>query len=188
MESNVLNVKDLPQAEEIINGDLLIVERPNGTQSLDFKDFIVGPDNVSFYNTTIVGLSTTVSSLSTSAHAEVVALSSDSRNYVNTKLADVKNYFYYNTNITLNAGAKNLSFTFDSIVSNLNPADINLVYDYTSVGVQNLNEFNAQPFLIQLIKGSTQSSTGKNSYTVNAFVLSAMNASSIINATVQRAY
>lgn len=188
MESNVLNVRDLPQAEEIINGDLLIVERPNGTQSLDFKDFIVGPDNVSFYNTTIVGLSTTVSSLSTSAHAEVVALSSDTRNYVNTKLTDVKNYYYFNTNITFNAGATNLSFNFESAVNNLNPADIHLVYDYTSIGSQNLAEFNPQPFLIQLIKGSTQTTNGLNSYAVNAYVLSAMKASCTVNASVQRAY
>lgn len=47
---NNVNIKDLNQVEEITSGDLLITETPAGTQVIDFKDFVVGPENVSWYS------------------------------------------------------------------------------------------------------------------------------------------
>jgi hypothetical protein len=47
---NTTNVKNLPQLEQITNNDYLIVETNVGTNIILFKDFVVGPGNVSFYN------------------------------------------------------------------------------------------------------------------------------------------
>jgi len=64
-DSNVVNIKTLPRVEEIVEGNLLIVENEQGTNTLDFSNFVVGPNNVSFYSQ-IVSLSTQNVSLSSS--------------------------------------------------------------------------------------------------------------------------
>ena len=64
-DPNVVNIKTLPRVEEIIDGNLLIVENEQGTNTLDFSNFVVGPNNVSFYSQ-IVSLSTQNVSLSAS--------------------------------------------------------------------------------------------------------------------------
>jgi hypothetical protein len=46
---NSINVKDLPSLEQILAGNYLIVENVNGTNKLDFADFVIGPLNTSFY-------------------------------------------------------------------------------------------------------------------------------------------
>jgi len=50
MENNIVKVKDLPQIEEILPGNYILVEESTGTKILDFRDFVIGPDNTSFYN------------------------------------------------------------------------------------------------------------------------------------------
>ena len=47
---NIKNIKDLPQLEQILPGNFLIVENPTGTNKLDFDDFVIGPRNTSFAN------------------------------------------------------------------------------------------------------------------------------------------
>ena len=47
---NTINVKELPQLEQILAGNYLIVENNAGTNKLDFSDFVIGPQNTSFYN------------------------------------------------------------------------------------------------------------------------------------------
>jgi len=64
-DPNVVNIKTLPRIEEVVNGNLLIVENDQGTNTLDFANFVVGPNNVSFYSQ-IVSLSTQNVSLSAS--------------------------------------------------------------------------------------------------------------------------
>ena len=41
-DPNVVNIKTLPRVEEIVNGNLLIVENDQGTNTLDFSNFVVG--------------------------------------------------------------------------------------------------------------------------------------------------
>lgn len=68
MESNTVNVRDLPTTQEVINGDYIIVEKQTGSHVIDFRDFVVGPSNTSFYNalvTNIKAVSTYSLSLST---------------------------------------------------------------------------------------------------------------------------
>lgn len=60
---NNVNIKDLNQIEEVADGNLLIVENDNGTNVIDFKDFVIGPNNASFY-TEITSLSNNVAALS----------------------------------------------------------------------------------------------------------------------------
>lgn len=47
---NVKNIKDLPQLEQILPGNYLVVENFTGTSKLDFDDFVIGPRNTSFAN------------------------------------------------------------------------------------------------------------------------------------------
>lgn len=77
MPSNNINIRDLGEVDQINNGDLLIVETPNGTNTLDFNNFVVGPDNVSFYSsfqslcTGVLALSTTVDKLSAGIYPDI---------------------------------------------------------------------------------------------------------------------
>lgn len=47
---NVKNIKDLPQLEQILPGNFIVVENFTGTNKLDFDDFVIGPRNTSFAN------------------------------------------------------------------------------------------------------------------------------------------
>lgn len=67
--SNIVNIKDLNQIEEIADGNFLIVENEQGTNILDFKNFVAGPNNVSFYNS-FTTLSTNVNSISSQSNAD----------------------------------------------------------------------------------------------------------------------
>jgi hypothetical protein len=58
MEANILNVKDLPQAQEVLPGDFIILEDNTGTKIVDFRNFVVGPRNTSFYNALVTNINT----------------------------------------------------------------------------------------------------------------------------------
>jgi len=60
---NKVNIKELNQIEEIVNGNYLIVENSTGTNIIDFKDFVIGPNNASFY-TSVATISSQVNTLS----------------------------------------------------------------------------------------------------------------------------
>lgn len=66
---NITNIKDLPQLEQILAGNFLVVENNIGTNKLDFADFVIGPTNTSFYSgilSDILSLSSTLISQNTS--------------------------------------------------------------------------------------------------------------------------
>jgi len=52
--SNAVNISNLPQAQLVVDGDLLIVETPNGTQTIDWANFNTVKTDV-FGNTTLTG-------------------------------------------------------------------------------------------------------------------------------------
>lgn len=52
--SNAINISGLPQAQLIVNGDLLIVETPFGTQTVDFENFNVVKTDI-LGNATLLG-------------------------------------------------------------------------------------------------------------------------------------
>ena len=49
-DDEIVNISDLDVGSEILKTDKLIVETNNGTKLLDFKDFVIGVDNISFDN------------------------------------------------------------------------------------------------------------------------------------------
>jgi len=74
---NTINVKELPQLEQILAGNYLIVENNAGTNKLDFSDFVIGPQNTSFYN----GIANNIFSLSASQISLSTAVSAVSSDY-----------------------------------------------------------------------------------------------------------
>lgn len=84
---NIKNIKDLPQLEQILPGNFMVVENFNGTNKLDFDDFVIGPRNTSFANQVfndIVSLSSYSISLSSTASTTISALSSTMLQSINT--------------------------------------------------------------------------------------------------------
>ena len=47
IEDEIINITDIDIGTEILNSDYLLIETSNGTKRLAFKDFVVGPDNIS---------------------------------------------------------------------------------------------------------------------------------------------
>lgn len=50
LEDEIINIEDLEIASEVKIGDYILLETTNGTRLLDFKDFIVGLDNITFFD------------------------------------------------------------------------------------------------------------------------------------------
>lgn len=61
--TNQVSIKQLPQITEINSDDLLLIQKPDSTNTLKFRDLIIGLDNTTFSNT-IIQNSTDVSSVS----------------------------------------------------------------------------------------------------------------------------
>lgn len=128
---NTTNVKDLPQLEEVVNGNFLIIENQFGTNIIDFKDFVIGPDNASFYNT-IISLSTYSVSMSGTVNAGFRSLTAFALSAVNTKVgaltSNYPRYFeVYPTTITVAAGTNGAATSFNSELANIAISDINIV-------------------------------------------------------------
>jgi hypothetical protein len=70
-----IGINQLPVTNEIINGDYLIVDNGIETRRLDFKDFIVGLDNVTFAST-ISSNSSDILSLSSAVTTNTLNISS----------------------------------------------------------------------------------------------------------------
>lgn len=128
---NSTNVKDLPQLEEVVNGNFLIIENEFGTNIIDFKDFVIGPENASFYNT-ILSLSTYSVSMSGTVNSGFRSLTAFALSAVNTKVgaltSNYPRYFeVYPATITVNAGDKGGSANFNSELSNIVISDVNII-------------------------------------------------------------
>lgn len=128
---NTKNVKELPQLEEIIEGDFIIVENDLGTHILDFKDFVVGPNNTSFYNT-IVSLCSRSISMSATVDAKNQALSSNIITQVNTKINSLtanypRYYVVYPETLTVVNGLRYANVNFNSELASIVPADVNVI-------------------------------------------------------------
>ena len=50
IEDEIINIEDLEIAKEIKIGDQILLETTDGTKLIDFKDFIIGTDNITFYD------------------------------------------------------------------------------------------------------------------------------------------
>lgn len=98
---NNVNIKDLNQVEEITSGDLLITETPAGTQVIDFKDFVVGPENVSWYSA-FVSLSNQVVRGLSGSNTVQIPLQLEISTNINTSGTEVtsNSYVWVNTTST----------------------------------------------------------------------------------------
>jgi len=63
MAENV-SITNLPAATEVKSGDFIILETATGTQIIDYKDFVIGTDNITFWPR-LSGNTTDIKSLST---------------------------------------------------------------------------------------------------------------------------
>ena len=128
---NTTNVKDLPQLEEVINGNFLIIENQLGTNIIDFKNFVIGPDNASFYNT-IISLSTYSVSMSGTVNSGFRSLTAFTLSAINTKVdaltSNYPQYFeVYPTTITVAAGNNGAATSFNSELASIAINDVNIV-------------------------------------------------------------
>lgn len=50
IEDEIINIEDLQIATEIKSGDKILLETSGGTKLIDYKDFIIGVENITFYD------------------------------------------------------------------------------------------------------------------------------------------
>lgn len=129
-KNTYLNIKELPEINDIIGGDYLIVETPNATSILDFANFTITLDNTTFGDV----ITTNTSNIATLS-AQVMTLSNTSVtktqfNSLNTTVAALTSttsqdtYAVFSINNYTSAGA--------SLIASSNIASIQLQNTLTS--------------------------------------------------------
>ena len=103
-----ISIKQLPQVNEINSDDLLLIQTPTASNTLEFKDFIIGLENTTFANT-ISTFNTEIESLSSKVHT----LSS----------SDITNTDAIATNTT-DIAANTTNLGFSGVVIDVNAANI----------------------------------------------------------------
>jgi hypothetical protein len=77
----IYNVKELPETFAVAAGDLILIETDDGTNIMDFANFVIGLDNTTFgttiteHSTDIAALSSDVATLSSKIDADIITLS-----------------------------------------------------------------------------------------------------------------
>jgi hypothetical protein len=103
MSTEKISLQQLPVISEVNNGDLILIQTATSTNTLDFKDFVIGLENTTF--------ASTISSHTT----EIDSISSI-----------IENQFFVNDDLELNG--PDLNFTVNgglsSLESKLLPIDI----------------------------------------------------------------
>jgi len=94
MSTEKISLQQLPVISEVNNGDLILIQTATATNTLDFKDFIIGLENTTF--------ASTISSHTT----EIDSISSI-----------IENQFFVNDDLEVNG--PDLNFTVNGGVSNL---------------------------------------------------------------------
>jgi hypothetical protein len=155
---NNVNIKDLNKIEEITDNNFLIVENEQGTNILDFKNFVVGPNNVSFYSN-VVNLSSNINSLSsqsitdrTDLTTRINSVSTQSSTDLVTTSANILNR---TPNLTLNNASVYNIYCVKSFVSTYTNSTITLQKPSNAVITQSD---------INLMMTSLPANTGMNFY------------------------
>lgn len=135
---NVKNIKDLPQLEQILPGNYLVVENFTGTNKIDFNDFVIGPRNTSFYNflaTDILAISSLTVNNTTALRSASAQLKSEIKTLNDTVTSTVEFFsptnIYYrsqSTSIGVNQTSATMLFTNVDTV-NLTKSKFNLQFD-----------------------------------------------------------
>ena len=138
------NIKDLPQAEQILPGDFLIVEKPNETAKLNFSDFVIGPSNTSFYKSLVTDI-LAVSSL-TNKFFPVSSYITQELNSINQRLTalelfySLENFYSKNGIVYLSPNLTTGQFAINSESAEipvLDKSNVNLQYEGVANAVVN---------------------------------------------------
>ena len=79
-KSLIYNIKELPETFSVANGDLLLIETEEGTNIMDFANFVIGLDNTTFgttitqHSTDILALSSDFTSLSQQVNTDMATI------------------------------------------------------------------------------------------------------------------
>ncbi len=103
MSTEKISLQQLPIISEVNNGDLILIQTATATNTLDFKDFVIGLENTTF--------ASTISSHTT----EIDSISSI-----------IENQFFVNDDLEINGPDLNFTVngTLSSLESKLLPIDI----------------------------------------------------------------
>jgi len=194
MQSNTVNVKNLPTTEEVFSGDYIIIEKQTGSHIIDFRDFVIGPSNTSFYNaivTNIRTVSTYSISLSTAIEKNSIqtvrAVQSNFQKLTAAWSELVPFVFFTQGDIDLRAGTSTGFRDFDT---NLNSLDISDISIQPSTFLRRAGgEYN--PFIINLrIVNEISQGANNNLYTyrLGLSTLSASNDDVTFNFAVFKPY
>jgi len=129
---NTTNIKNLPQVDQIIDTDFLVVENYAGTNKLKFKDFVVGPNNTSFYTSIKTNLSelsaydktltTSVSTLSSNTNTFNRSISAklDSNISITNTISSRLDTSIIDNNLKITNLTNNVTVTADNLTSTVN--------------------------------------------------------------------
>ena len=102
-KNTYLNIKELPEINDVIAGDFMIIETSAGTSIIDYQNFLITLDNTTFgdqviKNTTDIAtlstdLNTSFDTLSVDLNTSFDTLSTDLNTTVNTLSADLNTSF-----------------------------------------------------------------------------------------------
>lgn len=96
-----VNVKELPEIQQINNGDYLLVETPDGTSIIDFQNFIVGADNS--------GLTSLVESNTNAIYGVSATADSNLQSLSANVYADLKRIYYGKAQVTIETGTEGIA-------------------------------------------------------------------------------
>lgn len=140
-----VNIKELPQLDEMQPGDLLVVETDAGTNVIDFSNFILPPENTTFYGE-ITQLQDDVTTLNELVSASTTGLATSAANILTSLNDTVENVTtqiqsfsatYYNNLIT---GMVTFDGTLTDNTTGINCTAVrNSVGNYSVVFASNIN-------------------------------------------------
>jgi hypothetical protein len=138
---NTKNVKQLPKLEEVIDGNFLIIENNLGTHIIDFADFVIGPNNASFYSV-IENLSSSSVSMSAEVDNKFQNLSGELLDTTNSRIdsltANYPRFFIvYPNTLTVPSGTSSGKTEFNSELGNIFESDINVIPTNKSAALMN---------------------------------------------------
>ncbi len=130
-KSLIYNIKELPETFSVADGDLLLIETEEGTNIMDFANFVIGLDNTTFgttitqHSTDILALSSDFTSLSQQVNTDMATIvGSTTKAFVTLSAQDLYGpRLLKGTNITsveYIVATHVVRFNFDTNLSNTN--------------------------------------------------------------------
>jgi hypothetical protein len=133
MEANYIKFNQLPQVGEVLPGNLLLIEDQTGTKTIDFKDFVIGPTNTSFYNAIVTNIRS-VSTYSISLSSAIQKNTDQTLSKVDSRFLELTAnfastnplWYIYVVEVTIPANERAGSRNFVAPLPNLTINDFNI--------------------------------------------------------------